>query len=334
MHDTGMGNKPIEKKLGKNGVNMLSRKLTVTVGCMLAALAMHSRAEGMLRYLDDFSAAKSEGKATTVVGIDNDSLLFNRKDGFYTGGMRLTQQYTVRDDSQIRIYGWRIGQDMYTASDIKLPPQSIGRYDHPYAGWLYDGFFKEVHRTDGTSTRIGLDVGCMGPCSGAEKVQKNFHRLLNQPLPQGWSTQMKDEVGAIVYGDVAPVSWKVAPWMDVTPDFHGRFGNIFTDAGAGIMLRAGDLPALPDQATLHGFMRLDISAIGYNAMLQGGYFSRDNPRTVDPKRWVGEAEAGVAWKHASYGINASIVRRSNEIRGLPDSAGAQNFVRLLFSYTP
>jgi lipid A 3-O-deacylase len=309
-------------------------KIKWMTGCLLVALSTQANAEGMLRYLDDFNAAKSEGKGTTVLGIDNDSLMFNRKDRFYTGGMRITQQYTQRDDNQTSTYGWRIGQDMYTPSDIKLQPQSIGRYDHPYAGWLYDGFFKEIHRVDGTSSKIGLDVGCMGPCSGAEKVQKNFHRLLNQPLPQGWSTQMKSEVGAIIYGDIAPVSWKPSSWIDVTPDFHGRFGNIFTDVGAGVTLRAGDLPALPDQATLHGFMRLDASAIGYNAMLQGGYFSRNNPRTVDPKRWVGEAELGLAWNHAPYGVNASVVRRSNEIRGLPNSIGAQNFVRLIFSYTP
>ena len=145
---------------------------------------------------------------------------------------------------------------------------------------------------------------------------------------------MKNEVGAILYGDIAPVSWKASPRFDATPDFHARFGNIFTDAGAGIKLRAGDLPALPNQTTLHGFMRFDLSVIGYNAMLQGGYFSRDNPRTVDPQRWVREGEIGVAWNRAPYGVSASIIRRSNEIRGLDNSFGSQNFVRLIFSYTP
>ncbi|MGZ3157789.1 MAG: lipid A deacylase LpxR family protein [Burkholderiaceae bacterium] len=301
---------------------------------LLFAVSTQSSAEGMLRYLDDFSAAKSEGKATTKLDVDNDSLMFSRKDGFYTGGLHITQQYMQRDAEQTSTYGWRIGQDMYTPSDVKLLPQSIGRYDHPYAGWLYNGFFKEIHRVDGTSSRVGLDVGCMGPCSGAEHVQTNFHRLLHQPLPQGWSTQMKNEVGAIIYGDLAPVSWRPASWADVTPNLHGRFGNIFTDVGGGVTLRAGDLPALPDQATLHGFLRLDASAIGYNAMLQGGYFSRNNSRTVDPKRWVGEAELGMAWNHAPYGVSASVVRRSNEIRGLPNSVGAENFARLIFSYTP
>jgi len=313
---------------------MHSTILKLSAASLLAIVSPQTCAEGMLRYLDDFNKAKSEGKATTVLGIDNDTLMFNRSDRFYTSGLRLTQQYAVRDDTQLQIYGWRFGQDTYTPSNIKLRPTSIGRYDHPYSGWLYNGFFKERYRVDGTSSKIGVDVGCMGPCSGAAKVQAEFHRLLRQPMPRGWSTQMKTEVGAIIYGDLSPVSWKPSSRLDLTPNLHGRFGNIFTDVGIGASLRAGRLPALPDQPTLHGFLRVDATAVGYNAMLQGGYFSSNNPRTVDPKRWVGEAELGLAWNAGPYGVRTSVVRRSNEIRGLANSVGAQNFVRLLFSYTP
>jgi lipid A 3-O-deacylase len=303
-------------------------------GCFFVVISAQAGATDMFRYLDDFSNAKSEGKGTTILGIDNDTLMMNRQDGFYTSGLRATQQYVLRDAEKIQIYGWRIGQDTYTTSNIKTSPAFIKPYDHPYAGWLYNGFFKETVRVDGTSSTIGLDVGCMGPCSGAGKVQKEFHHMINQPQPKGWGTQMKNEIGGILYGDLSPVSWKPSDKFDLTPNFHGRFGNIFTDAGAGVTMRAGNLPPLPDQATLHGFLRLDVSAIGYNAMLQGGYFSRDNPRTVDPKRWVSEAEIGVAWNRAPYGVRAAIVRRGNEIRGLSNNAGMQDFVRLLFFYTP
>jgi hypothetical protein len=109
---------------------------------------------------------------------------------------------------------------------------------------------------------------------------------------------------------------------------------VFTDIGAGLVVRAGQLNALPDGASLHGFLRMDATAVGYNATLQGGYFSSGNPHTVDPKRWVGAAEAGLAWNRGPYGLRASVIRQGNEIRQLPDSIGAQNFVRLQFSYTP
>lgn len=313
---------------------MQSSYLKPFMGSLLIVACTQAGAGTAGNLFDDFRKAGSQGKSTTLLNIDNDTLLLNKNDGFYTSGARIEQQYAIRAASQTTVFGWRIGQELYTASDIKLPPAFVGPPDHPYAGWLYGGFFKETRNDEGSHTRLGFDIGCLGPCAGGEWTQTNLHRLLRQPLPQGWSKQVKNEPGVVLYADIAPVRWVFGSAFDVTPNLHGRFGNIYTDAGAGVTLRAGQLNPLQDQPTLHGFMRLDANAIGYNATLQGGYFSKDNPHTVKPKRWVGEAEAGIAWNKGPYSIYASVVRRSNEISELSNAIGAQNFVRLLFSYAP
>lgn len=306
--------------------------LRAAVGAAFAAVTAVASAEpGMI---DQFREALANGVTTHVVDIDNDSLLLKRDDGFYTSGMRYTQRHAVAGTQGQTVFGWRIGQELYTASDIKLPPELVGPPDHPYAGWLYAGAFKEVHRMDGSSWRLGLDLGCLGPCAGGERTQTTLHRIIRQPLPEGWGKQVRNELGAVLYGEVAPVRWTPQPWLDVTPYASGRFGNIFTDAGGGVRLRAGRLAALPEQDTLHGFLRADARAVGYNATLQGGYFSNDNRHTVAPKRAVGEVEAGLAWRSGPFAVQASIVRRSNEIRDLPNGVGAQNFARLSFAYTP
>lgn len=305
--------------------------LKTTLGGLLAVLSLHAGADGLV---DDYRRVLREGRATHELSIDNDSLLLKRDDGFYTSGLGYTQRHVLRTATGRTSFGWRIGQELYTASDIKLPPSRIGPPDHPYAGWLYGGFFKETYDSGGAYSKLGIDLGCLGPCAGGEWTQKNLHRIINQPLPRGWSKQVRNEAGVVLHADYAPVSWRLAPWADLTPSIKGRFGNIFTDAGAGLRLRLGRLPALPGDAGFHGFARLDGKAVAYNATLQGGYFSGANQHTVDPRRFVAEAEGGVEWSNGPYGIRASIVRRSNEIRGLPDSIGAQNFVRLLFSYTP
>jgi hypothetical protein len=138
----------------------------------------------------------------------------------------------------------------------------------------------------------------------------------------------------VLHADIAPVRWQLTDSIDLTPTVGGRFGNIHTDVNAGLTLRAGQLNQLPGQSTLHGFVRINERAVAYDATLQGGYFSSDNPRTVDPKKLVSEVEAGLVWNRGQYGVHASIIRRGNEIRELPDSTGAQNFVRLQFVYTP
>ncbi|WP_334186503.1 lipid A deacylase LpxR family protein [Noviherbaspirillum sp.] len=302
---------------------------------LLAALCAPLQAAGFVSdFVSDFRRHAVEGKTSHALDIDNDSLLLNRDDGFYSSGLRYTRRATVAGPSSTTSFGWRIGQQLYTASDINLPPARVRAPDHPYAAWLFGGVFKETHRSDGSHMRAGIDIGCLGPCAGGEWTQKNLHRLLNQPLPQGWSRQVKNEFGVILHGEIAPIRWALSPSLDITPSFHGRFGNIHADAGAGLLVRAGRLAALPGASTLHGFFRLDGRAVAHNATLQGGYFSSGDPHTVKPKRAVGEVEAGVAWMEGSYGLLFSIVRRGNEIRALPDSTGSQNFIRLQFSYTP
>lgn len=303
-------------------------------GSMLFAVCATVLADSSSDLLADYRTVSAEGKASHVVDIDNDTLLLNDNDGFYTSGMRYTQAHTLVDGARATTFGWRIGQELYTASDIKLPPELIGPPDHPYAGWLFGGFFKDVSSVEGGHTTLGIDFGCLGPCAGGEWTQKNFHRVINQPLPRGWSKQVKNEVGVVLYAEVAPVRWSPAASIDVTPRFNARFGNIYTDAGAGVTVRAGQLNLLPNQPTLHGFVRADVHAVGYNATLQGGYFSNNNPHTVAPKRWIGEAEAGVVWASGPFGARLGLVRRGNEIRDLPSSVGTQDFLRLQFSYTP
>jgi hypothetical protein len=299
---------------------------------LLGAASMSSGAQSLGGLAADYQKVSAEGRTLNVFDIDNDSLLLNRNDGFYTSGLRYTRVHSLETASGATTYGWRIGQELYTASDIKLPPELVGPPNRPYAAWLFAGMFRETSRRDGSYVRLGVDVGCLGPCAGGEWTQTHFHRILNQPEPKGWSKQVRNEVGVVLYGEYAPVRWALGSSVDITPNVHGRFGNIVTDGGVGVTVRAGQLNLLPDKPTLHAFLRTYVNAVGYNATLQGGYFSDNSPHTVEPKRAVGAAEVGVAWNKGPYGFRASLVRHSNEIRDLPQSIGAQNFVRLQLSF--
>lgn len=311
----------------------MTRLLSLLAFSMAVALNS-AHAQHLEKLVDDYRTVYREGRSSHAVDIDNDTLLLNRKDGFYSSGLRYAYKSSVSMAHAVRSAGWRIGQDLYTASDIKLPAAQVGPPNRPYAGWLYAGAFHVVHRADGTHTRVGIDIGCLGPCAGGDATQTQFHRILRQPLPQGWSRQVRNELGVILYADMAPTRWQPGQFIDLTPSFNGRFGNIFTDIGASLTARAGRLNALPDRPAFYGFVRAEAQAVGYNATLQGGYFSSDNPHTVAPKRFVGEAEIGVAWGDGPYALRVGLIRRSNEIRALPNSIGAQNFVRLQFVYAP
>jgi lipid A 3-O-deacylase len=314
--------------------SMRPRYLKLIVIClsMGGASLVHANSVGSI--VAEYDNVLGNGKVSHVVDIDNDTLLLNNEDGFYTSGLRYTYVTSLRSDAGVTSFGWRIGQELYTASDIKLPPELVGPPNHPYAGWLYGGLYREAHRPDGSYSIAGVDIGCLGPCAGGEWTQTQFHKALNQPLPRGWSKQVRNEVGIVLHSEIAPVRWAPNTSLDITPSFRVRFGNIFTDAGAGLLARAGQLNPLPSQSTFHGYLRAEVRAVGYNATLQGGYFTKNNPHTVDPKRFTGNAEAGVAWSRAPIGATLAFVRRGNEIKDLPNSIGSQNYLHLQFSYSP
>ncbi|MFZ6767097.1 lipid A-modifier LpxR family protein [Undibacterium sp. Di26W] len=298
---------------------------------LAALLARPVLADAGMPSWDEFKQVRQTGKTVLQLDIDNDSLLLKKDDGFYTSGNRIGQTTTQADALQSLTYGWRFGQDLYTASDIKLLPRQIAKIDHPYAGWLYAGMFREKSEATGKSLKLGLDLGCLGPCAGGEWSQTHLHRLINQPLPQGWSTQVRNEWGMVLTGEFSPGRLLPFSGVDVAPRFKGHFGNIFTDAGAELLFRAGSLNTLPEQAANYGFLRTEVKAVAYNASIQGGYFNKQ-ANAVSPKTMVGEVEIGYLWRNDQYGLSASIIRRSNEIRELSNGQGAQNFARLQFFY--
>ncbi|HJV75812.1 MAG TPA: hypothetical protein VJ654_16435, partial [Noviherbaspirillum sp.] len=95
-------------------------------GYLLFVVCAAALADSSDSVLADYRKVSTEGKTAHIVDIDNDTLLLNDNDGFYTSGMRYTQAHTLSAGTRATTFGWRIGQELYTAADIKLPPELIG----------------------------------------------------------------------------------------------------------------------------------------------------------------------------------------------------------------
>lgn len=305
--------------------------LNIIAAFVSLAMSVTAFAVDVLPSWDEFKQVRENGKSFWQLDIENDSLLFRDRDSFYTAGDRIGQSYTQADRSHALTYGWNVGQDLYTASDIKLTPQELSPIDHPYAAWLYARVFKEINEATGRSMYLGFDFGCFGACAGGAWFQTHLHRLIKQPAPQGWSTQLHNEWGGILTGEYSPGRVLPAAGIDIAPRFKAHFGNILTDASAEGLLRFGSLNSLPQQAASYGFSRAEVKAVAYNASIQGGYFNHQ-ATTVRHKTLVGELEIGYMWRNDQYGLSASVVRRSNEIKELTNGQGAENFARLQFFY--
>ena len=90
--------------------------------------------------LTEYQLVQEQGRLTWSLDVENDSMLLKKDDGFYTSGLHLQRKQALVSDNQVLSYRWQLGQDLYTASDIKLKPAQLQKQDHPYAGWLYFGF--------------------------------------------------------------------------------------------------------------------------------------------------------------------------------------------------
>ena len=298
---------------------------------VVATLGLPCRGLGAQESLQNFI---KDGQASSTLEIDNDSLLLRRDDGLYTSGVRFSRGYRLSSAEGWRTAGWRLGQQLYTPKDVRVRPENLGPLERPYAGWLYGGFFYNVTDVDGSELAFGLDVGCIGPCAGGRQTQSFVHKLFDQPEPRGWSTQIRNEAGVILRAGARAPYWRLNRHADLRPGLALRVGNIFTDLTADATLRAGRLEPLANEAGLYVFARAAMRAVGHDATLEGGMLSDEQVRSVKPRRMSGEWELGLQWYQRSWAWRLSVVRRGNEIAGLPESLGRQDFLRLSISYFP
>lgn len=231
--------------------------------------------------------------------------------------------------------GLGIGQSIFTPRDTEatrpLPDQ------HPYAGWLHARFSTSVD-SGKTLDTAALDVGLVGPSSGAEWVQNHVHDLMGADESKGWDNQIRDEFGFVLTYERkwrALAEWRQAGGLgvDVMPNAAVSVGNVLTQGLLGLTLRVGqDLandygpprvsPALAgagffaprDQFSWYLFAGINGRAVAYNIVLDGNAF-RDGGPSVDRKPLVAEAQAGLVMQLGRVQGAFTIVTRTDEFKG-------------------
>jgi hypothetical protein len=200
---------------------------------------------------------------------ENDWFIFSDRD--YTGGLRLA--YTTpnyRDWADVP--GWfhyqtlgnfintisLISEDwatnasgdyaqinIYTPDNQAINPPNPN--DYPYSGWV--GVGKDfIRQTMYRRAIVEVNVGWVGPDSGAEQLQEGFHSVIGSTHPQGWSHQLKNEP---VLQTTYRQDWRVPALTNLDPSVrqsigydviaHGlaTFGNGWDYAAVGAMTRFG-----------------------------------------------------------------------------------------------
>jgi hypothetical protein len=304
-------------------------------------------------------------RGTASFVLENDSLkLFGREtDRWYTSGFRLGWSSAEGglpgplawvDDRLAGLLGpanarWRFdfGQNFFTPTDKRR--ENPDPRDRPYAGILY-GTIGLDRRTWDTVDRFELQFGVVGPASGARDTQSVVHRIIDDPVPQGWGRQLRNEP---VFNLNAERIWRVPvaragfAEVDALPAAGTQLGTVRVSASAGARVRFGQgldrdfgtpriRPTISDAPAPVGegfgwyvFGGVGGYAVGHDISLDGNVFR--GSRSVDRKPFVADFEVGAAVFWQNIRLSYTQVWRTKEFedQGRMHSFGS---VSLAFSF--
>jgi lipid A 3-O-deacylase len=130
-----------------------------------------------------------------------------------------------------------IGQVMQTPEDIEIVTPPLD--DLPYAGLLfYNNSYLAIQEK--YADKVSVTLGVVGPLSGAEDTQKNVHDAIGVDKPEGWDTQLDNE---LVFQFSRARVWR--SWVSGSDNFDlllgvdGNLGTLQSSAGTSLMLRYG-----------------------------------------------------------------------------------------------
>lgn len=301
-------------------------------------------------------AEEEEKIGTFSLVVEND---IYQSDKYYTNGVRaawltsseLVPLWVIKAAEYLPFFpagstlrgNFAVGQNMYTSEDISdYPPPSDER---PYAGWLY-GSVGLIAETGSRLDQLEFTFGIVGPGSLAEETQKAVHDTIGSPEPKGWDYQLKNEPGFVItyqrsWRSYVDTSLLGIPF-DITPNAGFAFGNVYTYASTGAVLRIGKNlpmdygppriePSLPgsgffrrqDKLGWYLFAGIEGRLVGRNIFLDGNTFAES--RSVEKEPLVGDIQFGIAVTKDGWRLSYMNVIRTKEYKGqdsLQQSFGA------------
>ncbi len=293
------------------------------------------------------SLQADDREKTGVLSFTLENDLFYGNDRHYTGGVR----FIWAPDPSNKAPGWLLklarvapwfpqqgearvgygfGQSLFSPSDITIENPPLN--ERPYAGWLYGGIGLGI--SSGRQLDLfSISVGIVGPDALGEEAQSSVHELVGADEPQGWDTQLKNELGILVtYQQLwrgTETSTYSGRQMDLSPHMGIVLGNVFSYVNTGFTVRYGNRlpddygppriqPGLPGTPVyVHSgdfswylFAGLETRVVARNIFLDGNLIQ--DSRSVEKEILVGDLQFGVVFDWTDFRLSYAHVIRSRE----------------------
>lgn len=243
------------------------------------------------------------------ISILGENDVFHQKDCEYTHGTKII--YTLNSKTE-----YTIGQNMYTPENKKVYFPIEG--ERPYSGYSYIGIIKSYNKPNNRTLEI--DLGTVGPNSGAYDTQKFIHEKINDAVPNGWDSQIKNEpILNVYYRDL--YSLYNNKYVDFQPYYEITLGNLmdYTAIGSYILFGYNVNNNNNNQISTknvenfawYGFIGGKNKIVFYNHLLEGSAF-QDEYYKVDRQSNVVEGEIGTTIKLYRFNLTFSQIWKSKE----------------------
>lgn len=202
-------------------------------------------------------------------------------------------------------YGLVLEHIGFTPSDFVSPDIQVD--DRPFAAAIYLKSFTVVMDTIKKSRFTqSLSLGIIGPGAFGKEMQTTIHKLIENKTPGGWDNQIQNDV-VINYKigyEKQLLNYKNIVNLQAVTSF--QLGTLFTNASVGFNTTIGLLDnPFSRNSTLskfkfYAFVQPTVNIVGYDATLQGGIITNDNPYTISSKkleRLTAQVDYGLILKH-------------------------------------
>jgi hypothetical protein len=281
----------------------------------------------------------------TLQGENASLSLSDLADRFYVNGLRLgwTSPTGKVPDALTGLGNalWGGGQQRVAidlAQQIYTPAGTTANvpspFDRPFAGLLL-GDFSLMSDTADTRSVLTVSLGLVGPASGAEQLQNDFHDLIGQKHTDGWGSQIHNTPVAELLHERTwrlPTGTVLGLETDALPSLTVGIGDLRDYLQTGVTFRFGQgldsdfgvprlrpglsggdafVPTRP--FAWYVFAGADGQAVGYDLLLQSNPF-RSGPH-VSTLWDVGEMQGGFAVITNGMRFTVAYVAQTPEFNG-------------------
>lgn len=226
--------------------------------------------------------------------FDND--FFANTDYYYTIGHNFelvspkldknpTNKLFVKPKNSKQKYGLSFEQNGFTPTDIQS--SEIPYNDRPYAATIIlKSFLISIDTIHKTTFSSALSFGIIGPFSSGEKIQSKIHEWIGKQIPLGWQYQIQNDL--ILNYEISHEKqlYRLNDLLALNSNAKLRLGTMNTNISIGLTTTFGKInsPFLSlknkNNFEIYGYWQGLVTAVGYDASLQGGLFNKNSPYVI------------------------------------------------------